>query len=397
MTTKLNPHLSCALFILVIASSVQAQEVVYNHSASAAIGYNSNVYRTHDGTYTDWADNATPTVNPNVQSGFFIPLKYNLEGIYALNNKTNLQGELDAKGKFHLDSDLTNADETKYKLDFGAIHTLAGKKRRVSTIHGNLFIDSVNKTYYDRDTGLEKTAGVTDVADRYSYRGHGVQLLYKNRTDQTFKYGGGLTIGSRDYTDTIANSQLDYDYTILKADIDYQLQKATTLSAGIEREVQDYDERPSRNPSGGLFLSNPALEYTYLTLSFGIRHRLNDNWVLHGDYKNIERDDSWVNYNGYTAHKFKLRAIHKRGNTRTKLSLSTQTRDYPNALAFDDPIINVRVIKTYDTLSLSLSREIEQTKHRSLWGKVAYHNTDTNDLRYDYDRFLIFAGYKWQY
>ncbi len=334
----------------------------------------------------NWGDNATPVVNPNVQSGFFVPLKYNLEGIYALNNKTHLQGELDVKGKFYLGSDLTNANERKYKIDFGSIHILTGEKRRASLIGGNLFIDSVDKTYYDRDTGLEKIAGITDVADRYSYRGHGIQLAYKNSTDRMFKYGGGLTIGSRDYTDTIANSQMDYDYTILKADLDYQLQKATTLSAGIRREVQDYDERPSRNLAGGLFLSNPVLEYTYLTLSFGIRHRLNDTWVLYGDYKNIERDDSWVNYNGYSAHKFKLRAVHKRDNTRTKLSLSKLTRDYPNALAFDDPVNGVNINKTYDTLTLSLSSEIEQTKHRSLWGKVSY-----------YDRFIITAGYKWQY
>ncbi len=397
MTTKLNALLSCGLLTLFTANPAQAQETVYNHSASAAIGYNSNVYRTHDSTYTDWGDNATPVVNPNVQSGFFVPLKYNLEGIYALNNKTHLQGELDVKGKFYLGSDLTNANERKYKIDFGSIHILTGEKRRASLIGGNLFIDSVDKTYYDRDTGLEKIAGITDVADRYSYRGHGIQLAYKNSTDRMFKYGGGLTIGSRDYTDTIANSQMDYDYTILKADLDYQLQKATTLSAGIRREVQDYDERPSRNLAGGLFLSNPVLEYTYLTLSFGIRHRLNDTWVLYGDYKNIERDDSWVNYNGYTAHKFKLRAIHKRDNIRTKLSLSKLTRDYPNALAFDDPVNGVNINKTYDTLTLSLSSEIEQTKHRSLWGKVSYHNTDTNDLRYDYDRFIITAGYKWQY
>lgn len=397
MIIKLNTLLKCGLLMLFALTPAQAEEIIYNHNASVAIGYNSNVYRTHDNTYTDWANNATPTVNPNVQSGFFIPLKYNLKGLYSLNNKTQFQGELDAKGKFHLDSDLTNANETKYQLDFGAVHTLAGKKHRTTTIQGNLFIDSVDKTYYDRDTGLVKTAGTTDVADRYSYRGNGIQLLYKNRTDRKFKYGGGFTIGSRDYTDTIANSQVDYNYTNLKAGLDYHIQKTTTLSAGIEREVQDYDERPSRNLAGSLFASNPTLEYTYVTFSFGIRHRLSKHWVLYGDYENTERDDSWVNYNGYTAHKFKLRAIHKQGKTRTRLALGTQTRDYPNALAFDDPINGVNVNKTYDTLSLSLSREIEQTKNRSLWGKVAYHNTDTNDLRYDYDRFQIFAGYKWKY
>ena len=397
MNRSENRVLTCCILALITITPAQAQEVIYNHSASAAIGYNSNVYRTPDGTYTDWGQTTDPIINPDVQSGFFMPLKYGLIGLYALNKKNTLKGELDLRGKFYLGSDLTNANETKYKLDFGATRILSGKKRRASTIEGNFFINSVDKTYYDRDSGLEKTAGVTDVADRYSYRGNGLQLNYRNRTNKAFQYGGGITIGSRDYTDTIANSQMDYSYTTLEGEVDYQLQKATTLSAGIEREVQDYDERPSRNLAGSLFASNPALEYTYLTLALGVRHKLNDRWTVHGDYKNVERDDGWVNYNGYTAHKFKIRATHRVDNVKTRLSLGIQTRDYPNALAFDKPVNGVNVNKTYDTLSWALSREIEQTKNRSLWGKVAYNNTDTNDLRYNYDRFVITAGYKWQY
>jgi len=397
MNRSKNTFLTCTVLALIVTTPAQAQKVIYNHSASAAMGYNSNVYRTPDGTYTDWWQTTAPTITPNIQSGFFVPLKYGLTGLYALNKKNTLKGELNLGSKFYLDSDLTNANERKYKLDFGATRILSGKKRRISTIEGNIFINSVDKTYYDRDTGLEKTAGVTDVSDRYSYRGNGLQLSYSNRTDKAFQYGGGLTIGSRNYTDTIANSQMDYSYTTLEGEIDYQLQKATTLSAGIEREVQDYDERPSRNLAGSLFLSNPTLEYTYLTLFLGVRHKFNDRWTLHGDYKNVDRDDAWVNYNGYTAHKFKLRAIHKLGNVKTKLSLSTQTRDYPNALAFDKPVNGINVNNTYDTLSWALAREIEQTKNRTLWGKVAYNNTDTNDLRYNYDRFLVTAGYKWQY
>jgi len=397
MKIKLDRLLTYPLLALTSSAVLHAQEVDLNHSASAAAGYNSNVYRTNDVNYIDWWQTTAPLITPNVQSGFFTDLDYELGALYPLNEKVMLSSNLDLGGKFYLDSGLTNANKTQYEIDFGAKRILSGKKRRISAMEGRLFIDNVDKTYYDRDTGLEKIAGITDVADRYSYRGNGVQFRYKNKIDKTFKYGGGVTIGSRDYTDTIANSQMDYSYTTLEADIDYQPQKATTLSAGVEREVQDYDERPSRNLAGSLFASNPTLEYTYLTLSLGISHKLTDNWTLHGDYKNRERDDGWLNYNGYTAHKLKIRAVHKLDNVKTKLSLSAQTRDYPNALAFDKPVNGVNVNKTYDTLSWSLSREIEQTKNRSLWGKVAYHNTDTNDLRYNYDRYTVFAGYKWKY
>lgn len=399
MTTNYNCLLTCALAALISTSTVYAQSIEYRHDASVSGGYNSNVYRTQESSYVDWGQTTDPTITPNVQSGFFTDLDYQLEGAYALKKQTQLLGNLKVGGIFHLGSDLTNANETSYTLDFGAKQILSGKKRRVSTIEGIAMIDAVNKTYYDRDSGLQKTAGVTDLSDRYSYQGNGIQLKYKNSLDKVFQYGMDLAIGSRDYTDT-TRTQMDYSYTALGADIEYQLQKSTTLSAGLEREVQDYDERQSRNLEGSFALTplrNPTLEYTYLTLSFGIRHRLNDQWTLYGDYHNIERDDSWVNYNGYTAHKFKLRAIHKADNLRTRLSLSQQTRDYPNALAFDKPVNGVNVNKTYDTLYLSLSSELQQTAHRSLWGKITYNNTDTNDLRYDYSRFIIFAGYKWEY
>ncbi len=397
MACSYNTLLTCSALVLITASSAQAQVIDYSQHLDVAIAYNSNAYRTPDGTYIDWGQATNPVINPNIQSGFFIPLKYKLAGSYPVNSRTALKGGLDLGGKFYLDSDLTNANERKYKLDFGAAHTISGRKRHTSSIEGTLFINSVDKTYYDRDTGLEKTAGITDVADRYSYRGNGAQLRYKNRTSKIFRYSGGITIGSRDYTDTIANSQMDYSFTTLDAEINYQLLKTTTLSAGIGREVQDYDERPSRNLAGSLFASNPALEYTYLTVALGVRHKLTDHWSLYGSYKNVDRSDGWVHYNDYTAHKLKIRAVHKRDNIKTRLSVSTQIRDYPNALAFDKPISGVNVNNTYDTLSWSLSRELKQTRNRSLWGKVAYNSIDTNDLRYNYDRYIISAGYKWRY
>ena len=388
--------LACVISASIPNGVLYAQSAEYSHDASIAGGYNSNVYRAPESNYIDWGKNPSVAIAPNVQSGFFTKLDYKLEGLYSLNKKTAILGGAKFGGTFYLDSDLTNANQTKYTLDFGAKHILSGKKYRVQTIKGAAIIDSVDKTYYDRDTGLEKTAGVTDVADRFSYRGTGVELEYKNKTDKTFRYGGDISIGSRDYTDTIANSQMDYSYVVLGADMKYQLQKSTALSVGVSREVQDYDERPSRDINGRLFTRHPALEYTYLTLSVGVVRKIN-SWTLYGDYKNITRDDGWVNYNDYTAHKFKLRAIHKAGNIRTKFSLSKQSRDYPNALAFDKLVDGVSVNKTFDTTSLSLSSGLQQTKHRSLWGKVAYADTDTNDLRYKYDRFILSVGYRWKY
>jgi len=397
MTKKQVYLLVCSLSALTSTHALSATSIEHSHSTSVTGGFNSNVYRTPDSNYVDWGQTATPAITPDKQSGFFTELDYKFEGAYPLSKKTTLLGDLSLDGKFYLDSDLTNANETKYKLDFGAEHILSGKKRRVSSIEAMAIINAVDKTYYDRDTGLEKTAGITDVADRYSYKGTGIEIKYKNKIDKTFQYGAVLAIGSRDYTDTIANSQMDYSYTTLGADVDYQLQKSTTVNLDVEREVQDYDERSARNLSGTLLASQPELEYTYLTLSPGIKHKLNDNWTLRANYSHVDRADGWLGYNDYTAQKFKLRAIHKTDSVRTKLSLSKQSRDYPRALAFDKPVNGVNVSKTYDTLALSLSSELQQTENRSLWGKVAYNNTDTNDLRYNYDRFIIFAGYKWQY
>ncbi len=397
MNKKQLTLLVCCLSTLNATHALATTSIEYSQRTSITGGYNSNVYRTPGSNYIDWGQTANPAIVPDTQSGFFTSLDYKLAATYSLNKKTILLGDLNLNGKFYPDSDLTNANETKYKVDFGTKYTLSGKNRRTSSIEGVVVINSIKKTYYDRDTGLEKTAGVTDISDRYSYDGTGIELKYKNKTSKVFQYGTALAIGSRDYTDTIANSQMDYSYVTIGADVEYQLHKATSISADIEREVQDYDERSARNLSGTLLASQPTLEYTYLDLGLGIKHKLNNAWTLRANYTNVDRTDAWLGYNDYTAHKFKLRVIHKVDRLRTKLSLSKQMRDYPNALAFDKPVNGVNVSKTYDTLSLSLSSELQQTERRSLWGKVAYNSTNTNDLRYDYDRFIVFAGYKWQY
>ena len=44
-------------------------------SAEAGLGYDSNVYRTHSGSYTDFAPVSPVSVTPEVQAGFFVDRK----------------------------------------------------------------------------------------------------------------------------------------------------------------------------------------------------------------------------------------------------------------------------------------------------------------------------------
>lgn len=381
---------------LICCGSVMAKSnSFYKHDVAINGGYSDNVYRTPDQAYVDWNQGPASLVVPNVQSGFFTDLKYKLDGVYLVSDKLSVLTNAKLGGRFYLDSGSSNANETKYSLGLGAERQISSGSRNNQVIKTLLVMESVNKTYYDRDTGLEKTAGITDVSDRYSFRGTGIEIGYKNKNSNRFGYSAGLAMGGRDYTDTVENSQMDYDYVVLSAGLKYKLQDSTKLKLIFKNEIQDYDDRPSRDLNGRLFINNPKLEYNYRTLGIGFRHKIN-MWTIYGDYRNITRDDRWVGYNDYTAHKLKVRLIHKVNDTQTKIAFATQTRDYPSAIAFDKLVNGARLSKTYDVAKVSFTRAVAQTKYRSFWAKVSYNNTETNDTRYKYDQFMLFAGYKWK-
>ena len=361
--------------------------------AELGIGYDSNIYQTPDSSYIDLSQSPTVTINPAVQSGAFIPLGMAFSYDKGLSQSSVLKTGYRFNTKRYIDDQYDNANETTHRIDLGGEYIFNQIKSKKDSLQAGFFIKDVEEFYVDRDSGEDKLSGTTDISERYNYDSIGFELEYKNKTSE-IQYGLSWLIEQRDYVDTVVVSQYDNDYQKLSADVEIRLAKPTKLYFDYNLANRTYDERPSRDLDGGMPSSNPAREYDYQSLETTIRHKINKTWVAYVNYKYSTREDLHVGYNDYTGHTVKGRLLHKTDKARTRLALSYKTLDYDNALAFEE-IAGGK--KTYDAMEASVSTELPQNDNRSLWGEIKYNAVDTNDSRYEYDRYRIAAGYKWEF
>ena len=68
-------------------------------------------------------------------------------------------------------------------------------------------------------------------------------------------------------------------------------------------------------------------------------------------------------------------------------------RDYPNAFAFD---VSGQPQKTYDGIEARVKGDFALDKQWGLWAEYKYWDQNSTDLRYDYDRYQVMAGVKWE-
>ncbi len=384
-------NLAAGIVLAVWAGSATAQ---INWDVELGLGYNSNIYQTPSASYVDISQTPAVAINPSVKSGMYIPLNAGIEYEYMLTPSMALKADYDLNTKRYLDRDYSNGDKTIHRIDLGGEYTFKQIKSRRDSLYVGLFVKNVEEYYVDRDSGEDKlTPAAVDVSQRYYYDSVGLELEYNYKTGD-IQYGVSWLTEKLDYADPVVVSQYDNDYQKLAAEVAFRLADPTKLYVDISTANRAYDERPSRDLNGSMFLSYPAREYDYQTVETTLRHRIDQAWVVYGTYRYSTRKDLYVGYNDYTGHTFKIRLLHKTDTARTRIALGYKTLDYDNALAFEEVAGGK---KTYDAMEASISTELPQSEHRALWGEIKYNAVDTNDARYKYDRYRIALGYKWKY
>lgn len=366
----------------------------FSFSAEAGLGYDSNVYKTPDSPYVDFAQTGNPTVNPTQKTGIFAPLALDAEYLRPLSKKIDLIAEYKFDGNFYFDSALENADEYDHRLSLGPEFAFGKKDSAGGTLYTGVFAGYHKKIYYDRDDGASKVSGTTDISDRYTYSNRGVEFAYNNEL-YAFKYDVYGSFENRDYEDPAAVSQYDHDYSVLGAALHYKIADPTRLTVGYRYSSRDYDERPSRDLNGNALTSNPRLEYTYHTFDVTVRQRITEDLVGYVDYTRETRKDEFVGYNDYTLGMYKVRAIYTPTESlRLRLAASYWERDYKRAFAFDNPIAGE---KKYDGIGLDAKGEYSHSEHLKFWAEVNYDDQSTTDKRYEYDRYQAMAGLRVEY
>lgn len=380
---------ACVLSLPALAKSNVEQEIV-KWQGEVGLGYDSNMFRTHSGSYTDFYPATPVAVTPNVQSGFYVPYKMALTYTEVKDKDQSLIVEGKFSGEQYFGH--SNANEYDYGGKIGLLTQFATKGKLEDTLYVGLSIGSRKKVYVDRDTGGAKTtvAGA-DISNRYNYTVAGIESEYRVETGGDIRYGVNGLMEDRTYADPVVVSKYSHLYTRLGADVEYIPEKGSLFKLAYSYELSDFSARHARDINGTYSsVANPLLKYTDHNYKFYWRKHVNLPLVVYLDFDLTSHSDAFVNYTGYTETDYGTRVLYNpKENWKARLSLSRWKRNYSNAFAYDNP---AQPRLTSDGLTLKLKGEYELAKDMSAWAELERRSWNTNDLRYDYSRTQIMCG-----
>jgi hypothetical protein len=394
-----------------------AEKSTLEWSASAGLGYDSNVFRAPSDSYIDYGKSFNAdqvgrecvelfspsrgrliwycTVDPEVQSGMVIPLEVDAEYTKSTSDANRLVADYKFDAGLYPESKFENANQFYHRFEFGDEYTYNKKGRREDTIYVGGRIEYRKRLYLDRDTGEEQEFNGTVVSKRYTYTAAGVEAELENKTSK-IQYSLNARFLDRNYEDPVQISEYDHVYYRLGGELEFDLAKHSKLSLDYDYYVYDYSDRPSRSADGRLLTANPTREYEYNVFGITLRHRFSKAWLVYFDYENKERTDKYVGYDNYTKDLFKARIRYDiNRNNELKLDYSYWERDYPNAYAFDSDALGIQ--KQYDGTETEVVYIHKLDKHKNFNVEFTYVDENSTDLRYAYERFVTFATIEWEY
>lgn len=368
------------------SSNVEGLEL----SSGAVLGYNSNVYHTPSAPYVDLAQPGNPVVVPNVQSGLFVPM--NLDAKYQMGSGIEMGYQFDSN--FFLGSALKNANTYDNDIKLGK-----NFEPNDSEFYLGIFAGMHKKLYVDRDTGEEKLTRVAgaNVSNRYNYKNTGLEAKFKTK------------VSGMDVVANVSTAKLTYDNPIAISSLSHTLNKLggyvripvvakkVKVKLGYDYMSRDYDIRKARNLAARLVASNPALSYTYQTLSSQLLWKMDKHIMMMFDLAQAKRTDKFVGYNDYTNNKMKLRLRYKFDNNAfIRGKLAYNKIDYANAFAFENTAAPRKTSKTMKA-SIKAEHKLASWGEPALWASLDYKKVTANDLRYDYKLTEMIVGGDWAF
>jgi hypothetical protein len=350
--------------------------------ARVGAGSDDNIFRAPSEPYIDFSDPALPLVTPEVYSGTYVPIDFRAK--YQVNSLKweNFFGAYRLSGRFY-DGELeNNADEYSHELRFGSEYDRREEDRR-SHVYSAFTIAQHDEQYVDPDTGNPRTSNGQEITDRMDYVRYGPRLT----TVQSF---GNLSFSLRikgelwDYKETGIVPEYDHEYFLFGGNVQYKFASASLLRFSVEKSSRRYSSRPSFDLDGSQLITNPAVRYDYLEFGLLARQRITDTIWFGFGYELMEREDRYLGYNDFTRDTYKFE-FHWSPGRRFDLEIETAYRnyDYPNALAFHEPLAGPKTLETLDAEILGTWR---MSRQFSLIAEVDYRETASTDTRIEYDR-----------
>lgn len=378
------------------ATKGKGQQSDWSWSAEAGLGYDTNVYRSHQGSYINYYPAVPTTVNPKVQSGFFVPFKGKIDFSADIRQDMKMLAEGKLNGDFYVNPSLRNANNYETEGRVGLNKEFARNGKHMDDIYAGVMIGHHQQTYTERATGAQKlSAGGADISNRYTYDAIAMEGKFRKHTGDKIRWGLNATLEDRTYSDPVAVAKYDHMLTVLGGDVEYVIQKGNLLKMEYAYEVRDFSARSARDLNGTYAAANGKLKYIDHNIRFYARQHLSEPLVAYFDLGLVNHSDTFVNYTGYNEFEYGIRVRYSpEENWNARLALSKWSRNYSHAFAYDNP---TQPRLTTNGLSASLKGEYALTKKQALWAELEHREWNTNDLRFDYKRWQLMVGAKVEY
>jgi hypothetical protein len=360
----------------------------------ALLGYgqDSNVFRSPEQPYIDYADPDRPVVTPVVQSGAYVP--FNLLARIRINSLPfeGFYGAYRLAGSYYLDEELENGNEYIHELSFGSLYERAegDRERRV---HSAFTLAQRDEVYYDPDDGAIRNVDNEDIDDRMNYMRYGPQLYARQSWDQ-LTLGIDLKAQLWDYEDTGVVPEYDHTFYAARLYGQYKFTPRSLFRVTAEYYSRRFGDRPSYDLDGQQRIGNPGIRYDYLALGLRARQRLFDNFWFGVDVEHTERTDQYVGYYDYSRDSIGAE-LHWSPGVRFALEGSAvySLYDFPNAYAFHEPTLARR---TQESLDAILEARFHINSHLSIVAEARHREVVSNDIRIQYDRTRYLIGVRWR-
>lgn len=356
-------------------------------------GLDDNVYRTPSQSYIDRSDPLSPTVDPVVQSGYFIPAS--MRAHYRVNSYENESffASYQFGGNFYQEVALKEADEYLHQLAFGTEYRKSTEERE-RRVYGAFKYSNHKESYYDPDTGVGRTVNGVDISDRMSYQRYGPEFWIR----ESF---GPLSIGARvkgqlwNYKTVGVVPEYDHEYWLLGLNSEYQFSRSSLLRIKGEYYTRRYSDRPSYNLDGTQPANNPTVRYDYIELGLTARQRLTRSMWIDLSYLLTDREDRHLGYNNFRRNEFELQ-YHLTLSDRFNFEVFGRYRvyDYENAFAFNNPAAGRKELNTLDA---GVEATFIMTNNLELAAEYFLRDVDSNDTRIAYDRSHAVLAVRWYY
>lgn len=377
--------------LLAQAKQQQQDPFRFELRASVGAGVDSNVFRSPSQPYVDLSNPNRPLIVPEVQEGFFIPVRISAKYSVQSFEHESFFGAYRFGGRFYQDSALTNGNEYLHQLSFGSEYSRReeGRSRR---IYSAFTVAQHDEVFFDRDTGAGRTVNATDIEDRFNYLRYGPEFLFRQSYNKlAFGARGKAQIWNYDNTREVP--EYDHEYFLLGLNAQYRFMPSSLLRVTADVSKRKFGERPSFELDGSQPLGNKPVEYNYIALGITIRQRVTRSLWFSLDYIRTDQNDLHVGYNNLVRDSYGTE-LHWRIGNRFDFEASAvyQIYDYANAFAFQNPVAGRK------KLERGLGRGVARfylTPHLTLLAEYRYEDVRSNDARIAYDRSRFGLSLRW--